>query len=62
MIGNLLYLTASKPDIAFAVGDCVRYQANPKASHLLQIKRIMKYVNETCDYGMLYTHGGGYTL
>jgi hypothetical protein len=35
MIGSLLYLTASRPDIAFAVGVCARYQANPKTSHLL---------------------------
>ncbi|XP_057454111.1 uncharacterized protein LOC130745755 [Lotus japonicus] len=37
MIGSLLYLTASRPDITFVVGVCARYQAAPKASHLLQI-------------------------
>ncbi|XP_057444115.1 uncharacterized protein LOC130736292 [Lotus japonicus] len=37
MIGSLLYLTASRPDITFDVGVCARYQAAPKASHLLQI-------------------------
>ncbi|MCI36521.1 gag-pol polyprotein, partial [Trifolium medium] len=42
MIGSLLYLTASRPDIAYAVGVCARYQADPKASHLLQVKRILK--------------------
>ncbi|MCH82370.1 gag-pol polyprotein, partial [Trifolium medium] len=62
MIGSLLYLTASRPDIAFTVGVCARYQADPKTSHLLQVKRIFKYINGTCDYGMLYTHGGGSTL
>ncbi|MCH90612.1 putative gag-pol polyprotein [Trifolium medium] len=59
MIGSLLYLTASRPAIAFAVGVCARYQADPKASHLLQVKRILKYVSGTCDYGLMYTHGGG---
>ncbi|CAM8966050.1 unnamed protein product [Rhodiola kirilowii] len=55
MIGSLLYLTASRPDIAYAVGVCARYQADPKESHLLQVKRIIKYVCETVDFGILYT-------
>ncbi|CAM8904632.1 unnamed protein product [Rhodiola kirilowii] len=55
MIGSLLYLTASRPDIAYVVGVCARYQANPKESHLLQVKRIIKYVCETADYGIWYT-------
>ena len=62
MIGSLLYLTASRPDIAFAVGVCARYQADPKVSHLNQVKRIIKYVHGTCDYGMLYTHGSNPVL
>ena len=33
MIGNLLYLTASRPDISYIVGVCARYQANSKESH-----------------------------
>ncbi|MCI22814.1 gag-pol polyprotein [Trifolium medium] len=56
MIGSLLYLTASRPDIKFAVGVCARYQAEPKMSHLTQVKRILKYVNGTSDYGILYSH------
>ncbi|CAM8948278.1 unnamed protein product [Rhodiola kirilowii] len=55
MIGSLLYLTASRPDIAYAVGVCARYQADPKESHLLQVKRIIKYVCETVDFGIWYT-------
>ncbi|XP_057432399.1 secreted RxLR effector protein 161-like [Lotus japonicus] len=56
MIGSLLYLTASRPDIAFAVGVCARYQAAPKESHLIQVKRIIKYVSGTNDYGIFYVH------
>ncbi|KAK2457508.1 putative mitochondrial protein [Trifolium repens] len=56
MIESLLYLTASRPDITFAVGVCARYQADPKVNHLAQVKRILKYVNRTCDYGILYSH------
>ncbi|XP_020109952.1 uncharacterized protein LOC109725256 [Ananas comosus] len=44
MIGSLLYLTASRPDIAFSVGICARYQANPKEVHLKAVKRIIRYV------------------
>ncbi|KAK2456484.1 hypothetical protein QL285_003845 [Trifolium repens] len=49
IIGSLLYLTASRPDISFAVGVCDRYQAEPKKSHLTQVKRILKYMNGTSD-------------
>ena len=49
MIGCLLYLTASRPDIAFSVGVCSRFQSNPKVSHLNSVKRIIKYVTGTCD-------------
>ncbi|CAM8962540.1 unnamed protein product [Rhodiola kirilowii] len=55
MIRSLLYLTASRPDIAHAVGVCARYQANPKESHLMNVKRIIKYVCGTADYGLWYT-------
>ena len=41
IIGSLLYLTASRPDIAFSVGVCARYQAAPKESHLIAVKRII---------------------
>ena len=53
MIGSLLYLTASRSDIAFVVGVYARYQVEPKVSHINQVKRILKYVNGTSDYGML---------
>ncbi|KAI5442039.1 hypothetical protein KIW84_011197 [Lathyrus oleraceus] len=62
MIGSLLYLTASRHDIAFDVGVCARYQVEPKSSHINQVKRILKYVNGTSDYRMLYTHGSGSVL
>jgi hypothetical protein len=56
MIGSLLYLTASRPDISFAVGMYARYQAEPKLSQLNQDKRILKYVSGTSDCGILYSH------
>ncbi|GJT17257.1 uncharacterized mitochondrial protein-like protein [Tanacetum coccineum] len=44
MIGSLMYLTASRPDIMFAVCACVRFQVTPKTSHLLAVKRIFRYL------------------
>jgi hypothetical protein len=55
MIGSLLYLTASRPDITFSVGVCARFQANPKESHLTAVKRIIRYVNHTLVYGIWYS-------
>ena len=55
MIGNLLYLTASRPDIAFSVGVCARYQANSKKSHVGAVKWIIRYVNGTADYGIWFS-------
>lgn len=56
MIGSLLYLTASRPDITFVVEVCARYQDEPKISHIIQVKMVLKYINDTSEYGMLYTH------
>ena len=50
MIGNLLYLTASRPDISFSLGVCARYQSDPKESHLSSVKRVIRYVNGTSNY------------
>ncbi|GJS65659.1 putative ribonuclease H-like domain-containing protein, partial [Tanacetum coccineum] len=44
MIGSLMYLTASRPDIMFAVCACSRFQVNPKISHLSDVKRIFRYL------------------
>ena len=55
MIESLLYLTASRPDIAFSVGVCARFQATPKESHLTAVKRIIRYINGTSDYGIWYS-------
>ena len=55
IIGSLLYLIASRLDIAFVVGVCARYQSSSKNNHLLSAKRIIKYINGTSNYGLLYT-------
>ncbi|GJY27201.1 putative ribonuclease H-like domain-containing protein [Tanacetum coccineum] len=48
MIGSLMYLTSSRPDIMFAVCACVRYQVNPKVSHLHAVKRIFRLISWQC--------------
>ena len=55
IIGSLLYLTTSRLDIAFSIGVCARYQAAPKESHLTAVKRIIRYINGTPDYGLWYS-------
>ena len=62
MIGFLLYLTASQPNIAFSVGVCARFQSNPKVSHLNVVKRIIKYVSGTCDFGLPYSKESNVSL
>nr|GEV85567.1 hypothetical protein [Tanacetum cinerariifolium] len=57
MIGRLLYLTASRPDIMFSVFLCARFQENPKTSHLEAVKRIFRYVKGTMHFGLRYPKG-----
>ena len=55
MIGSLLYLTASRPDIMFSVCICARFQSNPKESHMKAVKRILRYLKDTTNYGLFYS-------
>jgi hypothetical protein len=52
MIGSLLYLTASRPDIMFSVYMCARFQSNPKKAHLRAVKRILRYLKHTPSVGL----------
>ncbi|GKB48172.1 putative ribonuclease H-like domain-containing protein, partial [Tanacetum coccineum] len=54
MIGSLMYLIASRPDIMFAVCACARFQVTPKASHLLAVKRIFRYLKGKPTLGLWY--------
>ena len=54
MIGSLFYLTASRPDIMFSVCLCARYQSQPKESHLKVVKRILRYLKDSIDFGLFY--------
>jgi hypothetical protein len=51
MIGPLLYLCVSRPDIILSVCMCARFQADPKECHLRAIKRIIRYLVHISDLG-----------
>ena len=55
MISSLLYLTASRLEINYSVGVCAKYLANPKESHMITLKRIIKYVKTTVDFSVWYS-------
>ncbi|CAM8923708.1 unnamed protein product [Rhodiola kirilowii] len=58
MIGSLLYLTASRPDILFSVCLCARFQADPRETHVKAVKRILRYLKGTDDMCLFYPMGG----
>ena len=62
MIGSLLYLTASRPDIMFSVCVCARFQSDPKESHLKCVKRIFRYLSDTQDLGLWYNKAKSFEL
>ena len=62
LAGSLIYLTATKPDISFAVSYISRLMTAPKADHWTAEKRVLRSVSGTFDYGLLYTWSPNPTL
>ncbi|GJW24088.1 putative ribonuclease H-like domain-containing protein [Tanacetum coccineum] len=62
MIGSLMYLTASRPDIMFAVCACARFQVTPKISHLHAVKRIFRYLKGQPKLGLWYPRDSPFDL
>ncbi|GJZ95782.1 putative ribonuclease H-like domain-containing protein [Tanacetum coccineum] len=62
MIGSLMYLTSSRPDIMFAVCACARYQVNPKVSHLHAVKSIFRYLRGQSKLGIWYPKDSPFDL
>jgi len=62
MIGFLLYLCASRPNIMLSVCICARFQANPKECHLVAVKRILRYLVLTPNLGLWYPKGSTFDL
>jgi hypothetical protein len=62
MIGSLLYLCASRPDIMLSVCMCARFQSDPKECHLVAVKRILRYLVATSCFGIWYPKGSTFDL
>nr|GEV53723.1 retrovirus-related Pol polyprotein from transposon TNT 1-94 [Tanacetum cinerariifolium] len=62
MIGSLMYLNASRPDIMFAVCACSRFQVTPKTSHLYAVKRIFRYLKVQPKLGLWYPKVSSFNL
>nr|GEZ54420.1 uncharacterized mitochondrial protein AtMg00810-like [Tanacetum cinerariifolium] len=62
MIGALMYLTSSRPDIVHATCLCARYQAKPTEKHLKEVKRIFRYLRGTVNTGLWYMKDSGFEL
>ncbi|GKF56182.1 putative ribonuclease H-like domain-containing protein, partial [Tanacetum coccineum] len=62
MIGSLMYLTASRPDIMFAICACARFQVTPKVSHLHAVKRIVIYLKGQPKLGLWYPRDSPFNL
>jgi hypothetical protein len=62
MIGSLLYLCVSRPDIMLFICMCARFQANAKEVHLRAVKRIMRYFAYTPKFGLWYPKGSTFNL
>ncbi|GKD62896.1 retrovirus-related pol polyprotein from transposon TNT 1-94, partial [Tanacetum coccineum] len=54
MVGSLMYLTASRPDLVIDVCMCARYQASPTKKHLEALKRVFRYLRGTINWGLWY--------
>ncbi|KAG7561531.1 Zinc finger CCHC-type superfamily [Arabidopsis thaliana x Arabidopsis arenosa] len=62
LIGSLMYLTATRPDIMFTVCFLSRFMMQPKAAHLWAAKRVLRYIKGTLQMGLLYTSAGEETM
>ncbi|GKB69149.1 retrovirus-related pol polyprotein from transposon TNT 1-94 [Tanacetum coccineum] len=62
MIGSLMYLTATRPNIQFSTVLCARYQSYPKESHLTVVKRILRYLKGTSTFSLYYPKYLGFDL
>jgi hypothetical protein len=62
MIGSLLYLCASRPDIMLSVCMCARFQSDPRECHLVAVKRILRYLVATPCFGIWYPKGSTFDL
>ena len=54
LVGILIYLTLTRPDISYAVGVVSRFMQEPRKPHLEAVRRIMRYIKDSAEYELLY--------
>lgn len=59
LVGGLRYLVNTRPNIAFTVGMVSRYMQRPTTMHLAAVKRILRYIKGTLQFGLIYAEGSG---
>nr|GEW67013.1 hypothetical protein [Tanacetum cinerariifolium] len=62
MIGSLMYVTSSRPDITFSICMCARYQENPNEHHVSAVKRFFRYLKGIINYGHWYLKDSSFDL
>ncbi|KAM2091058.1 hypothetical protein ACFX1T_029593 [Malus domestica] len=62
LIGSLLYLTATRPDVMFAASILARFMHNPTKKHMGTAKRVLRYIQGTIDFGIVFKRGKATTL
>ena len=62
MIGILLYVNGSRPNVMQVVGLVARFQSTPKETHVKEVKIIFRYLKGTMDFGLWYPKGEDFTL
>ncbi|GJY92169.1 hypothetical protein Tco_0507951 [Tanacetum coccineum] len=62
MVGTLMYLTSSRPDLVYAVCMCAQYQARPTEKHLHAVKRTFRYLRGTINRGLWYSKDSAIAL
>ena len=62
MIGSLLYVTATRLDVMQVICLVAIFQSAPKETHVIEVKRILKYLKGTIEYGLWYPRGQDFTL
>jgi hypothetical protein len=62
MIGSLLYLTTTRPDIQFTVGLCARFQAFPRSSHQMTVQGVFRYLKHTPEFEIWYSASSSLVL
>lgn len=62
LIGSLIYLTNTRPDLSYAVSILSRFMQEPRDSHWNAAKRVLRYIQGTKDFGLLYTKTKNFVL